>query len=81
MRVLGRRIRRLEDPRLITGRGRFTDDIQIPAMLHSALVRSPVAHGLLRGIDASAALALEGVHGVLTADVGPREPELVAEEV
>jgi carbon-monoxide dehydrogenase large subunit len=67
MRALGRRIQRLEDPRLITGRGRFTDDIHLPGMLHAALVRSPVAHGLLRGVDASAALALEGVHGVLTA--------------
>jgi carbon-monoxide dehydrogenase large subunit len=67
MRVLGRRTRRLEDTRLITGRGRYTDDIHIPGMLHAALVRSPVAHGLLRGIDASAALALEGVHGLLTA--------------
>ena len=67
MRALGRRTRRLEDARLITGRGRYTDDIHIPGMLHGALVRSPVAHGLLRGIDAGAALALEGVHGVLTA--------------
>jgi carbon-monoxide dehydrogenase large subunit len=67
MRALGRRIRRLEDPRLITGRGRYTDDVHISAMLHAVLVRSPVAHGLLRGIDAGAALALEGVHGLLTA--------------
>jgi carbon-monoxide dehydrogenase large subunit len=67
MRALGRRIRRLEDPRLITGRGRYTDDVHIPAMLYAGLVRSPVAHGLLRGIDAGAALALEGVHGLLTA--------------
>jgi carbon-monoxide dehydrogenase large subunit len=67
MRVLGRRTRRLEDTRLITGRGRYTDDIHIPGMLHAALVRSPVAHGLLRGIDAGAARALEGVSGVLTA--------------
>ena len=67
MRAHGRRIPRLEDPRLITGRGRFTDDIDLPGMLHAVLVRSPVAHGLLRGIDARAALALDGVHGVLTA--------------
>jgi carbon-monoxide dehydrogenase large subunit len=67
MRSLGRRTRRLEDPRLITGRGRYTDDVHIPGMLHGTLVRSPVAHGLLRGIDAGAALALEGVHCVLTA--------------
>jgi carbon-monoxide dehydrogenase large subunit len=67
MRVLGRRARRLEDTRLITGRGRYTDDIHLPGMLHGALVRSPVAHGLLRGIDVGAALAVEGVHGVLTA--------------
>jgi carbon-monoxide dehydrogenase large subunit len=67
MRQLGRRIRRLEDLRLITGRGRYVDDIHLRGMLHAAVVRSPVAHGLVRGIDAGAALALEGVHGVLTA--------------
>lgn len=67
MRALGRPIQRLEDPRLITGRGRYTDDIDLPAMLHAALVRSPVAHGRLRGIDARNALALEGVHCVLLA--------------
>jgi aerobic carbon-monoxide dehydrogenase large subunit len=67
MKAMGRRTRRLEDTRLITGRGRYTDDIHIPAMLHAALVRSPVAHGLLRGIDVGAALALDGVHCVLTA--------------
>ena len=67
MRALGRRIRRLEDLRLITGRGRYTDDLRLPTMLHATLVRSPVAHGLLRGINAEDALALEGVHGLFTA--------------
>ena len=71
MRALGRRIRRLEDLRLITGRGRYTDDLRLPAMLHATLVRSPVAHGLLHGIDAEDALAQAGVHGLLTAaDLG-----------
>jgi aerobic carbon-monoxide dehydrogenase large subunit len=67
MRALGRRIQRLEDLRLITGRGRYADDIHLQGMLHAAFVRSPVAHGLVRGIDARTALALDGVDGVLTA--------------
>jgi carbon-monoxide dehydrogenase large subunit len=67
MSALGDRTRRLEDPRLITGRGRFTDDLELPGAAHVAFVRSPVAHGLLRGIVKDAALELDGVLGVLTA--------------
>ncbi len=49
----GQRIPRLEDRRLLSGRGRFTDDIELPGLLHAALLRSPVPHGILRGIDVS----------------------------
>jgi CO/xanthine dehydrogenase Mo-binding subunit len=67
---IGRSLPRLEDRPLITGQGRFAADISFPNQLHMRVVRSPVAHGRLRGIDASAALALPGVHAVWTfADV------------
>jgi carbon-monoxide dehydrogenase large subunit len=72
MRHTGASVRRLEDPRLITGHGRYTDDIRLPGLLHAAFLRSPHAHARIRHLDASAAAALPGVHGVFTlADFGP----------
>ena len=63
---------RVEDGPLLRGQGRFVDDLDIPGALHVAFLRSPVAHGRLNGIDASAAKALSGVHAVLTfADLRP----------
>ena len=53
MTYVGQRLPRFEDLRLLTGRGRFTDDIEVPGLLHAAIVRSPVAHGELRGLDTS----------------------------
>ncbi len=64
--VLGTSIRRREDPALVTGRGRYTDDLTRPGMLHAALVRSPYAHATIKSIDASAALAMDGVVAVYT---------------
>jgi carbon-monoxide dehydrogenase large subunit len=55
-----------EDPKLITGRGSFVDDITLPDMLHAALLRSPYAHARIRSVDVSAALTLPGVVSVLT---------------
>lgn len=66
-RFFGEKIKRLEDPALLTGRGRFTDDIHLPGTLHAAFVRSPYAHARIRGIDAAAARAMPGVHAVLAA--------------
>src|SRR5262245_53427215 len=57
---------RKEDPALLRGEGQFVDDIHLPGMLHAAFVRSPHAHARVRRIDKSAALALPGVHAVLT---------------
>lgn len=51
MSWVGQRLPRLEDPRLLAGRGRYTDDVEVPGLLHAAIVRSPVPHGELRGID------------------------------
>jgi aerobic carbon-monoxide dehydrogenase large subunit len=67
-RWFGQPIKRVEDPDLLTGRGRYTDDIHLPGMLHAAFVRSPFAHAAVRSVDTSAARALPGVHAVLSAD-------------
>src|SRR5690349_17722532 len=63
---VGAPLRRVNDRRLMTGYGRFVDDIQLPETLHVVFVRSPHAHADLRDIDASAALAAPGVAAVLT---------------
>ncbi len=64
--MIGKSIPRKEDRRLLTGRGRFSDDINILGQAHAAMVRSPHAHARIKGIDAAAALAAPGVIAVLT---------------
>ena len=61
---VGQALRRKEDPRMITGRGRYVDDMVVPGMLYMAVVRSPEAHAKIVSTDGSAALALPGIHGV-----------------
>jgi carbon-monoxide dehydrogenase large subunit len=69
-RYTGARIKRSEDPRILTGAGRYVDDVKLPGMLHAAFVRSPLAHARVLALDVSAARALPGVVAVLTgADV------------
>jgi len=63
---IGRSLPRLEDRPLLTGQGRFAADISFPGQWHMRMVRSPVAHGKLKAIDATAALKLPGVHEVWT---------------
>ncbi len=63
----GARVTRFEDPALLAGRGRFVDDIAPPGALNACFVRSPHGHAKVRSIDATAALAMPGVHAVLTA--------------
>jgi carbon-monoxide dehydrogenase large subunit len=63
---VGRALRRKEDPRLITGRARYVDDISLPGTLWAALVRSPEAHARIVSIDASAARDRAGIHAVFT---------------
>ena len=65
---VGRSLRRKEDPRLITGRGRYIDDISLPGTLWAAFVRSPEAHAKIVSIDASAATERHGVHAVFTSE-------------
>jgi aerobic carbon-monoxide dehydrogenase large subunit len=69
MSILGTRVVRIEDPRLLTAGGTYVDDLRVPELLGAArvtFVRSPHAHALITGVDASAALAAPGVVGVLT---------------
>src|ERR1051325_1661830 len=63
---IGQSVRRREDPRLLTGRGRYFDDLKLADQFHAAIVRSPHAHADIRSIDARAALQMPGVHAVLT---------------
>ncbi len=67
-KVLGKPTKRLEDPELLRGLGRFIDDISLPGMAEAAFVRSPHAHAEIRGIDATAAKAIPGVHAILALD-------------
>ena len=63
---VGQPVRRTEDPTLVQGRGRYTDDINLPGQLHAVMVRSSVAHGVIKGIGTAAAKAMPGVKAVLT---------------
>lgn len=62
----GASVKRKEDPAFLRGEGQFVDDIHLPQMLHAAFVRSPYAHARVGEIDKTAALALPGVHAVIT---------------
>jgi len=67
-RYTGMRVKRLEDPRLLAGRGRYLDDLTLAKTLSVSFVRSPHAHARIGRVDAAAARALPGVFAVVTAD-------------
>jgi carbon-monoxide dehydrogenase large subunit len=70
-RYFGERIKRNEDPRLLTGRALFVDDVDLAGMAHIAFVRSPYAHARIKSIDVSAAKEVAGVVAIYTAaDLG-----------
>jgi carbon-monoxide dehydrogenase large subunit len=74
---VGQNIERTEDFRFLTGRGTFIDDYEPAGLLHAAILRSSVPHGRIAGIDASAALRIQGVHAVITAsDIGATIPRI-----
>jgi len=78
-KLVGQRVKRREDPRLIQGRASYVDDVKIAGMQHLAFKRSDVAHGRIRSIDTSAAQAMDGVEAVFTGAqiaelVGPMSP-------
>src|SRR5690242_697285 len=81
--AIGQPVPRSEDPVLVSGKGRFTDDINLPHQAYCAMVRSHYAHGVIRGIDAAAARGMQGVLGVYAAGdleaggVGPLPPRQV----
>ena len=64
---------RKEDPRFLTGRGRFIDDISLPNQAHAAVLRSPHAHARIKSIDKTAALALPGVVVVISGEDAAKE--------
>jgi carbon-monoxide dehydrogenase large subunit len=74
-RLIGQRLLRQEDPRLVTGRGAYVTDLALPGMLHMAVLRSPHAHARIAHVDVDRARQVPGVGGVFTADdirdVGP----------
>lgn len=67
-RYIGKDVPRVEDPYLLTGRVEYADNIQLPRMLHAAILRSPHAHALIKSIDTSDAERLPGVAAVLTGE-------------
>src|SRR5215475_6726192 len=74
---IGSAVERVEDQRMLLGRGCYLDDLNRPDQWHAAIVRSPLAHARIRSVDASAALALSGVRAVVTAgDVGRPIPTI-----
>ena len=72
--VLGAPVKRVEDPKFITGKGRYLDDIQLPGMTHLAILRSPYAHANISSVDTSAAKAMPGVLAVFTGADIPYNP-------
>ena len=68
MTSVGQALKRKEDPRMITGRGNYTEDIQLPGMLHAVIVRSPEAHAEITAIDTSAAKERRGVVAAFTGE-------------
>ncbi|MBB3839801.1 carbon-monoxide dehydrogenase large subunit [Runella defluvii] len=67
-KFIGKSVKRIEDKRFITGKGRYTDDINLPGMTHAYILRSPYAHARIKSIDTSAAAAMEGVVTIMTGD-------------
>ena len=84
MTYVGRPLKRFEDPRLVTGKGTYVDDIKRQDMVYASFVRSPHAHARIRSIDVSAARDMPGVVAVVTADdiaseVAPIPTRVIAE--
>src|ERR1044071_6733082 len=65
-KLIGERVKRREDPRLIQGRGTYVDDVKLTGMRHLAFKRSDIAHGKITSIDTSAATQMDGVEAVYT---------------
>ena len=68
---VGQPVRRKEDDTLVRGKGKYTDDFNLPRQAYAWIVRSTHAHGVIRGIDTSAAKTMPGVLGVWTGPISP----------
>src|SRR5213593_3496828 len=66
IKYIGQPLRRREDFKFVTGKGRYTDDLKVPGMLHMAVLRSPHAHAIIKQVDLSAAKAAPGVRLALS---------------
>src|SRR6266478_5212284 len=81
--AIGQPVPRSEDPVLLRGDGKYADDISLPGQAYAVMVRSPYAHGIIRGVDAAAARAMPGSLAVHTAadlaagGIGPLPPRQV----
>lgn len=78
---IGHSLPKIDSYDLVSGKARFTDDINIPNLLHGKILRSPHAHALIKNIDVSSALRLNGVHCVLTHKDVSRVPHTTAGQV
>jgi aerobic-type carbon monoxide dehydrogenase small subunit (CoxS/CutS family) len=68
MRFVGAKVLRVEDRRILTGRGHYVDDVQLPGMFHASFLRSPLPHGRIVSIDVEAARQAVGVIAVFTGE-------------
>ncbi|MBV8132225.1 MAG: xanthine dehydrogenase family protein molybdopterin-binding subunit [Alphaproteobacteria bacterium] len=76
-RYIGSPVERFEDRRFLRGKGTYVGDLSRPGLLYAAILRSPRAHGRIRSIDATAALALRGAHTIITAaQIGSQVPRI-----
>ena len=72
VKMVGARVKRIEDPRLLRGEGAFVDDIHLPGVVHMAVLRSPHAHARVHSVEVAAALTVPGVLDAFSAvDLGP----------
>jgi len=74
--ALGQAVPRTEDPRLLTGRGRYIDDFVLPRLAHACVLRSPHAHARIHSIDVRAAQQILGVLAVLTGEDVDKRPDV-----
>jgi len=72
MPLVGTGVTRADDPRLLTGRGRYVDNLALPRMVHAAFVRSPHAHARIAALDVDAARQMPGVVAILTGEDAAR---------
>src|SRR5689334_2015787 len=71
LHIVGQRATRIDAVEKVTGTARYTADVQLPGMLHAAILRAPIAHGRVTKLDLAPALAIQGVRAVLTIDDVP----------